>query len=314
MIVHFRDLRFSHVSRSEVSSLASHRVIVLLQHGLGNQMFQYAAGYALAKRLGWPLELECNVFHGQPPERQYQLGLFGISGKVRPLSTFFRQLWRCAINARPSAWPLRMPAQWLLQVDVVRDRHWCRFDPSVFEQRINRSLCLLGYWQSPRYFEDCAEEIRSELTFTASLDPANREILSQIQDSLSVSLHIRRGDFLHVKGNAVLNMDYYQRAIKLVMEHHPQPHFFVFSDDMDWVKQNLPIPAPMTFVEVNNQFTGAQDLRLMSACRHHIIANSSFSWWGAWLNPSPDKLVLAPRRTVEENGSTDPFPHEWIVC
>jgi hypothetical protein len=142
-------------------------------------------------------------------------------------------------------------------------------------------------------------------------------VLEQIRSSKHpVSLHVRRGDsVLPVEGKVVLPMDYYSDAISLFKQRLADPTFFVFSDDLPFVKENLPRDQKVVFVGHNDTFTAHEDLRLMSACHHHIIANSTFSWWGAWLNPRPDKMVIAPRNWYVGKDSYYPnlCPPDWML-
>jgi hypothetical protein len=143
----------------------------------------------------------------------------------------------------------------------------------------------------------------------------NLRVLEQIDGaSVSVSLHVRRGDYtLAAEGNIALPLDYYRRAIDLIRERFSDPTFFIFSDDLEFARQNLPTDIRRIFVEGNDDFSSHEDLRLMAACQHHIIANSSFSWWGAWLNPREDKIVIAPRHwhLSPDLIYTDLLPPTW---
>ncbi len=178
---------------------------------------------------------------------------------------------------------------------------------------------LHGYWQSEKYFRQIASLLRNELTRPEPVDEANREILKEIDSVMAASLHIRRGDYVSnpktLKVYGTCSLEYYAEAAKHVADRvDTPPTFFVFSDDPTWTRENLKLPFPMRFISHNSVADPSLDLRLMSACKHHIIANSSFSWWGAWLNPSPDKIVVACRRWFADASKNDRdlVPEDWV--
>ncbi len=143
------------------------------------------------------------------------------------------------------------------------------------------------------------------------------EILKRIADQCSVSVHVRRGDYVSQRSAAavhgVCSLQYYRSALAAISRTLHDPQFFVFSDDARWTREYLTFPGPATFVDHNGPATAFQDLLMMSRCKHHVLANSSFSWWGAWLNPSPDKSVVAPRHWFADGRETkDLTPAEWI--
>jgi hypothetical protein len=142
--------------------------------------------------------------------------------------------------------------------------------------------------------------------------------MDNIKKVNSVSIHIRRGDYVtnkrHSKVFSPCSHDYYSRAAKLIADQQPNPHYFVFSDDIGWAKANLEFEYPTTFVDVNDEAHSHEDMRLMSLCNHNIIANSSFSWWGAWLNVNPEKVVIAPQKWFSDYkcNTQDMIPENWI--
>jgi len=257
--------------------------------GLGNQLFQYAAGRSLALRHG--TELVLNLWNlgrrdPSPPHETYALGPFRVRANLR----------RRVISRRP-----------VQEHEVLRGRvrnALARFrvleeDPALFCPQFFSApdwTLLVGYWQSPTYFADYESVIREELTFRDPPDVRTTDLLEQIASTNSVSLHVRRGDYVTDpdvnRRMLVLDERYYERAVDTIAERSADLRLFVFSDDLDWCRRHLSARWPMTFMDG----TPADDLRLMSACRHHVTANSSFSWWGAWLDPRPDKLVVAPNQ------------------
>jgi hypothetical protein len=269
-------------------------VITRLNGGLGNQLFQYATGLALARKLGARLKIDITEFETYHL-RRFELGRLPIQASVATTadvagviinpSRLQRNLNRIAIR---------------LHLDngkaAFKEIHY-HYDP-LFEQ-IRHPVYLNGYWQSEKYFQSVASQLRNELQFNDIPDQANLDALQLIQSSISVSLHIRRGDYVsNASATAVhglCSLDYYNAAIRYFAERINSPTFFVFSDDLQWAKDHLKMPHPVHFVDANGPDRGIEDMWLMKSCQHHITANSSFSWWAAWLNQQPGKIVVAPR-------------------
>lgn len=183
-------------------------------------------------------------------------------------------------------------------------------------REVSHNAYLAGYWQSEKYLSDVSETIRADFTFRHPLSEQNAELAGRIGQTMAVSLHVRRGDYVSdTKTNAahgLCSLEYYRAAVLHIAKHVERPKFFVFSDDIAWVKTNLKIDYPCRYVDHNLGAESYNDMRLMSLCRHHIIANSSFSWWGAWLNPRADKLVIAPRKWfANESDTKDLLPIGW---
>ena len=175
-----------------------------------------------------------------------------------------------------------------------------------------------GYWQSEKYFRNHGNVIRADLTFKDPLTGQNLEWASRIGGSMAVGMHVRRGDYaanpktLAVHG--LCSPDYYRSAVDFIASHVDTPVFFVFSDDIPWVMEHLKIGLPCHYIDHNKGLASHNDMRLMSLCRHHIIANSSFSWWGAWLNSAPGKIVIAPRRWFANGRAVDDLiPEGWLT-
>ena len=268
-------------------------VIVRLTGGLGNQMFQYAAGRALADRLGAELLLDTRAF-------EHALALNAYTRRDYALAPFNVRT-RLATAADLNNWPL-----WVVEIGMrlrlVRPlfRRWhfesgITYDPSMLA--LHEPVFLVGYWQSERYFSDIADRIRADFTLRQPLAGTNDGLLELARADGSVGLHVRRGDFISLNDAAqvhgLCSVDYYRRAISLVRDHCPECRFLVFSDDPDWARAELPLDPSAVFVTGNAE-KPEQDLALMSACKHHIIANSSFSWWAGWLGYSPGQIVIAP--------------------
>ena len=286
--------------------------------GLGNQLFQYAAGRALAQRLGARLVLDCTSRHAA--FRPIVLDRFAIDADVvrnaagKPHSRYLRLPG--ALGQKISdAFHDRFPPTYRIdghRFKVFGEKWSFIYDPH-FEE-LDGSVYLTGYWQSYRYFEDAADLVRAEIRPLGTPSGANRDWLARIKSANSVALHVRRGDYLGHKGTPlVCARSYYDNALQHVRRFLHEPQMFVFSDDIAWCRQTFAAPD-ITFVDINGPDDAVDDLRLMAACRHHIIANSSLSWWGAWLAAHPDQVVIAPRPWFPDTPlNTDLLPPNWIT-
>lgn len=290
-------------------------VIVRIIGGLGNQLFQYAAGRSLAYKLNTTLKLDLTSFKHYKL-RSYRLSNFSFQAKLaRPVEIAAIDPDRAGRLATSSGKLLRRlnPTR---RRCVFRETALGRFKQELFE--VTGDIYLDGYWQSEKYFTEIEDVIRREFEVKWPFDGRNRELAEQITNSNSVSLHVRRGDYLTNpqinRLHGLCGIDYYQMCVNELVSKAPNPHFFVFSDDPEWSRDNLRLSYPTTFVTHNGEDRDFEDLRLMSLCRHHIIANSTFSWWGAWLSRNPSKLVFAPRRwfTDSQLDATDLIPDDWI--
>ena len=290
-------------------------LIVQLSGGLGNQLFQYAAGRALALRRGEPVWLDTCSYVGHAG-RVYALDQFHIKAHPAP-QEILRHFARDIDNSFPNRMRRKLAAWLRRPPSVVRERRPFQYDPQLFDD-LNKDVFLVGHWQNEGYFREIAPQIRRELTLTAPAQGINAEMLGAISRSTSVSLHVRRGDYVANQATLAFHgtcpPDYYHRAVEIIVQRVAAPHFFVFSDDITWVKENLALPQPATYVAHNGPEAAHEDLRLLSACKHHVIANSTFSWWGAWLSDWPDKIVIAPHRWLNDPryDASDIIPPGWL--
>jgi hypothetical protein len=289
-------------------------IVTGLKGGIGNQMFQYAAGRALSLRLGSELKLDLTWFRdmtGCTP-RSYDLGAFRLTAspaEPRELARFEKKKDLSILGGVKILFGVR--GQRVVEPDF---RYWPGFES------LNGDIHLVGYWQSEKYFK----HIRSTLLkdFSIAREPAgkDKEIAGQIMATAAVSLHVRRGDYVDSaetsRFHGTCGLAYYEKAIDYTAARVASPHLFVFSDDPEWARRNIAAPCPVSVVDHNDASTSNEDLRLMSLCRHHIIANSSFGWWAAWLCQNPDKIVVTPARwfaNEEKNDQTDDLiPEGWV--
>ncbi len=266
-------------------------VISRITSGIGNQLFQYAIGRQLAHRLNTSLYFDLSYYHqtyDTDTPRQFRLDQFQIDYRLLDTSP-----WRTV-----SRMTKLLPGRSLPPLCRFLQESGFHMQPEILTQRA-ALLVLDGFWQSEQYFAEVALLIRQELTFTHQPGPAFATYKIQIeQANAPISVHIRRGDYVsHVEFSqsfGFVGLDYYKRAIAQLTAQFPNRTLFVFSDDLAWVEANLPLPQPATLVHNTGPNADLDDLRLMSLCHHHIIANSSFSWWGAWLNSASEKVVIAP--------------------
>lgn len=282
--------------------------------GLGNQMFQYACGRALSNRIGRPLHLSVDQFQKYRLHSGFELQrVFQINA---PLATEFELKSVLGWQARPAMRRIfgRPSMRW------ATGRNWCNepfFQYWKDIKNVQAPVYVHGYWQSESYFKDEADAIRNEFTFQMAWDELDHAVLERMRAQPSASLHIRRGDYKLSKNKrifALCDVNYYREAVNLLRQRVPDVRLFIFTDDPDWVESEL--TSDFWLYEVIRHNSGSRspnDMRLMSNADHHIIANSSFSWWGAWLNPSPDKIVIAPQHWfLNGTNDMDLIPSSWI--
>lgn len=280
-------------------------IVVKLKGGLGNQLFEYAMARCLALKKNVPMKMDVvSGFRGDPYGRTYSLGHFNVIES-------FASPEEVARFTRPSSVGLlgraidKLKPYYTRRRVVEQPHRQYTYDPNIL--RTARDVYLDGYWQNEGYFADIVDLIRKEFTLRSEPDLVSQSVAQQIVETESVSLHVRRydvgqGENRHKDAanfHGVCSPKYYYAAVEELARALAKPRCFVFSDDPDWARNNLHLPCRTTFVRHNGADKGREDLRLMSLCRHNVIANSSFSWWGAWLNSNPDKIVIAPRRWLK---------------
>jgi hypothetical protein len=287
-------------------------IIVRLIGGLGNQMFQYAVGRMLAAHHNTDLFLDVTGFISYPL-RKYELDVFKITASIAP-----PDILKLVTSSRRDAVCLRIYHFFSGYPTIQRIKEKSiEFHEEVLSLPDN--IYLDGYWQSEKYFFDIADIISKEFSFVNPPSIINQELIGKIKGCNSVSVHIRRGDYVSnpktLETHGVLGAEYYRKSLNLIKEKVKKPEIFVFSDDISWAKENLMVDLPLHFIEHNNAEKNYEDLRLMNNCKHHIIANSSFSWWGAWLSNNKNNVVISPRKwfsdTAMNNRQTN-VPDNWI--
>lgn len=286
-------------------------IITKIKGGLGNQMFQYAAGKALSCLNDCQLKMDVSFYNKLSPQanplldRIFELTNFpGITDattnllkeKLRRFGKFFNVYQRPEFHEKAFF-----------------------FDPSFF--KLKPSIVLDGYWQSEKYFQQFESVIRNDFRFRSlEKNDYNTTILNRIRQEKAVSVHVRRGDYLTPGIHAVhgvCSIEYYKKALTYMDSNYKGALFVFFSDDPDWVSKNLSVLCKNNLIVKGNVGADSwKDMFLMSECNHHIIANSSFSWWGAWLNSDIDKITIAPRKWFNKEdadlATKDLIPHDWI--
>ena len=277
-------------------------IIIKIKGGLGNQLFQYAVGRALALHHRLPLKLDLTIFKTYKLHR-YLLDQFAIQADIATEDEIIKLKGRN--NVLFSA--LRK-AGLVKRKSYLKEKRSSYFDASVFK---NDDVYLDGYWQNELYFSDIREELLQDLTSISSMSELGVVYMEGIKKSNSVSLHVRRGNYLNLKNFNVLDINYYMKAVEYMRKNVEKPTFYIFSDDLEWCKNSLGFLDNCIFVDSTK--TEIDDLKLMSFCKHNIIANSSFSWWGAWLNQNCKKTVIAPKGwLLNDPGSSNVILSDWV--
>ena len=286
-------------------------VAVRLVGGLGNQLFQYAAARSVAMRTGANLRLDLSWF-GTDPNRAYALAPFQIQAETyceravtqRKLSlTNLLHRIKCILIKEEQGIPKYTEKSF-------------RFDSAL--ETTNAPIYLEGYFQSEKYFNSIFKNIVNEFSIKENPKPESKLMLDEIRGSESICVHIRRGDYVNNSKTSayhgICSMDYYARGIQAIASGLAEPHCFVFSDEPEWVRKNFESVYQFTVVDIHGLSEAHEDLRLMSACQHFVIANSSLSWWGAWLGQNTNKKVVAPNKWFQDGGvdTSDLLPQNWI--
>jgi len=292
----------------EAESFMRCGIVVLMDTGLGNQMFQYALGRCLSIRLRRPLILDTSLLFLDPPW-EFDLRHFRL-GRHRVRNSPIR-LWEIRMGL------LRALASRGMEVVRLIKEPRLQFSPEILET--DKPCVLEGFWQSERYFDSISDRLRADFAFATAQDARSAECQRRIRGVNSIGLHVRRADYVTRPDcnafHGLCSKDYYDAALRLILPRLDQDaELFVFSDDMPWSRENIRYALPTTYVDWN-QDRSYEDLRLMSSCRALIMANSNFSWWAGWLNPNPDKLVVAPRQWYRAPGAVSDLPlSSWLVA
>lgn len=290
--------------------------IVKLNGGLGNQMFQWAFSRTLLKKFGSEILFDYSYFDevrdvDHVTTRVFELGAFGLdcpSVQAEDLEKVKRPDYKSKfINTLAKRFPN------IFGITYVREKYTSIYDKKIFSYP--GYIFYEGYFQNEKYFKQLRNQLLEDFSLKLPLDDRNQMVLDRILSTNSVSVHVRRGDYVTLdyvnKIHGTCSLEYYKKAIEYISKKVESPHFFIFSDDIDWVSKNLKIDCPFSVIDFN-QGKGWFDMHLMKNCKHNITANSSFSWWGAWLNNNPKKIVIAPKQWTAQKQKCDIIPLNWI--
>lgn len=283
--------------------------------GLGNQMFQYALYKAL--RIRHPdVKVKADLFHYSEwsQARKFELESFGL--KIDACSK--KDIEKLLHYNTRSNFPLYKI--WRFFVRAVNNffgRYYFEKADGVFDEKVLdlRESYIEGYWQNQKYFSDIRNELLEDFAFdTTKLSSEYVRILDEIRSCNSVSVHVRRGDYMKFPDIycGVCTLEYYKNAMEYIAGNVENPKYFMFTDDPVWARENF--GENVTVVHDDSAETGIMDMFMMTQCRHNIIANSSFSWWGAWLNQNPGKIVVAPNKWFANSERTDQICDDWVKC
>jgi hypothetical protein len=290
-------------------------IVVKLMGGHSNQLFQYAVGRNLAEKHKTELLLDISWFNDTKDvaaPRDYELACYSLKASTTDMNNIK------IVDGAGRLNHLLHKSGFGRSVKTYNE-NGLGYDPQVM--RLPNNSMLVGYWQNERYFKHLRLDILKEIEPVTPLSKSNQKLITKIQSCESVWMHVRRGDYVEDKNtnafHGLKGADYYKKALKTLISKLPEQkakniEIFVCSNDIAWCKQNLKFKYPVHFVE--NKL-GSDDMRVVKHCKHDIIANSSFSWWGAWLNQNPDKIVIAPKVWFEDkkaNSDIEIVPKEWI--
>lgn len=281
----------------------SRKIIARIKGGLGNQLFGYAAARRLALVNGAELVIDDTTGFSRDRlyRRRYALDHFSIPVRKATPAERLEPFERCR----------RGVAKWVARTRPFENRSYLEqegldFDERILSLRVNGTLYLDGLWPNERYFKDVEQTIREDLRIIPPKDVLNQSMAEEIRNSHAVALHVRWFDAPGGTVTQNIVSDYYERAIALMDRKIESPRYFLFSDDPEAVRSNPALPGGrVTFVSHNRGHENAfADLWLMTQCRHFITANSTFSWWGAWLGDGKEKIVVSPEPQDEGGGTT----------
>lgn len=287
-------------------------VIVKIMGGVGNQLFQYAIGKSIAIKHNEKLILDiswCNKNINEP-HCKFQLNLFNTDYEIlnpSVIQKIYIKMFEIMYYHLPKLYKLSSK-----YFHHVSENFAESYNTPVTD--IDNAY-LIGYWCNEKYFLDIKDTILNDFQPVISLNEASRVIDKKISSCSSVCVHIRRGDYVSKYSDffELCSVDYYLKGAEYIHQRIHDAVFFVFSDDIPWAKANLNIPYEHYFVDINDEDNGIYDLILMMHCKHFITANSSFSWWAAWLSQSPEKIVIRPTNYLKDKSSPVGYPKEWIV-
>lgn len=283
-------------------------ILVGLSGGLGNQMFQYAAGLALSLRLGTPMRLETSWYahdFASTDSTPRAVELDQLRTEVRDFTI------SPPPNGRVTAGRALLAGRRVVAEANYPPERFARIRPTSWRRR---TLHLLGYWQDSRYFGNAEPAVRDQFRLSSELTPAERSVRDSIRAHPAIGVHVRRGDYVHhartKAHHGVPATEYYEHSVRALAAEREVSRVFVFSDDPGWCKSGLDF-GDLDVRVIDQGFSGAVEMRLLSECDHHVLSNSSFSFWGAWLAETPGQRVIAPRSWFADGRPLSNPPTSW---
>lgn len=283
-------------------------IITAINGGLGNQLFQYAAGLSLATKYQVPLKIHTQF---KSTDTTRTLGISHFNTNVEEAST------EDLDHLYPSS-SIKRAIQALLPAQYKHFYKEHEFAYQTSFEKLGASVYLKGYWQSEKYFTGIAEQVKEVFRLDPTLFQNIESLIDNLKHTEALAMHVRKGDYLkqpYATYYAELDAVYYNSALKVLQKISPHLQVYVFTDDPEWVKLNLPLAMPYTLMSGSATKTMYEDFEAMRSCKYHIIANSSFSWWTAWLSDRKDKQIIAPRQWFK-NGPSDTqdlIPKSWLI-
>lgn len=288
-------------------------IITQLTGGLGNQMFQYACGFSISISKGYKYGYFFENPIGVYSKRKFELNIFHVKGKLLSSPEFTKAQFGDRGLIKYLKKMIKLPITQPYERVEEKGFPYNQIIPNIKDCSI-----LSGYWQSEKYFQNNKKQIMNDFLFKYKItDDKNLYILKKIRENNAVSIHVRRGDYISDKNtnkfHGICSITYYQKAIQMIKRRVKNPLFIVFSDDPTWSRSNIK-DKNAEYVNWNAGDSSWIDMYLMSHCRHNIIANSSFSWWGAWLNKIKNKVVIAPKQWFQDKSidTRDLVPKSWL--
>jgi Glycosyl transferase family 11 len=287
-------------------------IVMKIHGGLGNQMFQYALGRHLALRLKTVLKLDVSFYQKESKRhttRNFQLDVFKTDVTFATEKDL-KQILGMSFLREPNRLLNRFGINILSHYYSEKTHN---FNSEVLNLKDN--AYLEGYWQTPQYFDEIEDIIRTDFVFKETVNASNASLAHQIEPTESVAIHIRRGDYLNNPRHNVFDISYIEKGIAFMQDSlGDKIRLFIFSDDLPWCRENLNMLYPNIPRSYCDGGNGKEDFQLMSMCKHFIIANSSFSWWAAYLSTNSDKIVIAPKKWFNDEriNSSDLIPQNWI--
>jgi len=286
-------------------------IVVKIFGGLGNQMFQYAF-FLYQNKYNENVYLDISDF--KIHKHHYGFELKKTFQGVTVNSPNKKELSSLCVN---NNFIILRIINKLFHISIVSPYEVREMPAKMFVEPFgyDKNIYYNGFWANKKYVDEVEEELRNIFRFTYVPDGENLKLLENMRDKNTVSVHIRRGDFLKNKNiSDCCDISYYQKAFKYMMDRDPECVFIIFSDDIEWAKENITFSRNVEFISWNQGEDSSRDMLMMSKCKNHIIANSTFSWWGAWLNPNKEKIVIAPKKWSEREKGINPMLDEkWVL-